>query len=180
MRFRLVLVAFLAALPAVAQEQFAVLATGGKSMTSYHGQADLQSWNLEWTRRQWKHTDAGFSLGQEFLWQPKTWYGGHDHMDKEKVHAGNLSLVVRRYSASHPALFAEISSGPMWAGKQVPAATSRFNFLSQAGIGVLIGSRWATPITIGYRFAHISNAGFAHHNPGMNVSALVLGMRFRR
>ncbi len=180
MRFRPLFLALIVATSAAAQENFAVLATGGKSMTSYHGQADVQSFNFEWTRREWKHTDAGFSIGQEFLWQPKTWLGGRDHMGKEKVRAGTCSIVVRRYSAVHPNFFAEISSGPMWAGKQVPAATSRFNFLSQAGIGAVIGSRWVTPITIGYRFAHVSNAGFAHHNPGLNFSAVVAGVRFRR
>lgn len=173
----LAVAAFFAA-PLSAQ-QFTIFASGGKSMTSYHGQSDVQSFNLEWARRRWKQTDAGIVLGSEFVWQPVSWYGGRDHSPKEKVRALNAALVLRHHLQSHPAVYAELSSGPMWSEKQVPAATSRFNFLSQGGLGYIVRSHSSMPVMIGIRFAHISNAGIAHHNPGINFTAIVMGVRFR-
>jgi len=160
-------------------QQFTVYATGGKSMTSYHGQADVQSINLEWSARRWKNTDAGFVIGSELLWHPTSWFGGRDHSPYEKVRGLATSLVVRHYLQSHPSWYGEISSGPMWSAREVPAGTSQFNFLSQGGFGAIVGSRWQTPVMIGVRFAHISNAGLARHNPGMNFTAVVMGLRFR-
>lgn len=175
MKHRLTLVVLLFAASASAQ-QLTVFASGGKSMTSYHGQADLQSITFEFTERRSAHFETGIAFGSDFLWQPRTWFGGGN----ERVRGMNASLVVRRYWRSHPNVYAEVSSGPMWAEKRVPAQTSHFNFLSHAGGGVVIGSQWQTPIMLGLRFAHLSNAGVAYHNPGMNFSAAVIGMRFRR
>jgi lipid A 3-O-deacylase PagL len=181
MKHRLAFAAILlVAASAAAQEQLTIFASGGKSMNSYHGQADVQSFNLEWSRRQWRQTDVGIALASEFVWQPNSWSGGRDHSAKEKVRAGATSIMIRHYWQTHPVLYAELSSGPMWAQKQVPAATSRFNFLSQGGVGAIIGSNWRTPVMIGIRFAHLSNAGLVHPNPGVNFSALVLGLQLRR
>lgn len=176
MRRTLFVLSLLFAAPLPAQ-QFSVYATGGKSMTSYHGQDDVQSLNLEWSRRPWKHTEAGVAVASEFLWQPTMWFGAH--AAKEKVRGLAASLVVRHSWQAHPHLYAEVSSGPMWSEKEVPAATSRFNFLSQGGVGVMIGSGQMTPLMLGIRFGHISNGGTAHPNPGLNFTALVVGLRFR-
>ncbi len=176
MQRALFVVSFLLATSLPAQ-QFSVYATGGKSMTGYHGQDDVQSLNLEWTRRQWKFTDVGAVIASEFLWQPNAWFGAH--APKQSVRGLSTSLIVRHSFQAHPRLYAEVSSGPMWSEKEVPAATSRFNFLSQGGAGVVIGSGWQTPVILGVRVGHLSNGGTAHPNPGLNFSAIVVGLRFR-
>lgn len=171
----LALLALLFAASASAQ-QFTLFAGGGKSMTSYHGQVDLQAVNVEFTERRSKDIEVGVAFGSDLLWQPRTWFGG----ENERVRGVNASLVVRRYFRSRANVYGELASGPMWAEKRVPAQTSHFNFLSYAGAGVVIGPEWSTPLMVGFRFAHVSNAGLTHHNPGINFSALVAGLRLRR
>ena len=36
------------------------------------------------------------------------------------------------------------------------------------------------PVVAGYRFMHISNGGYSPRNPGLNMSSLILGVRYRR
>jgi hypothetical protein len=73
--------------------------------------------------------------------------------------------------------YLEMGSGPMWASRRVPAATSRFNFITQTGFGVVVYPQRTSALVIGYRFAHISNAGYAPRNPGLNVSSLLIGVQ---
>jgi len=61
----------------------------------------------------------------------------------------------------------------------VPASTSRFNFMSQAGAGFVFNAAGRMPVFAGYRFVHISNGGYAPRNPGLNVSTVVVGLQLR-
>jgi hypothetical protein len=67
----------------------------------------------------------------------------------------------------------------MIAEKRVPAATSRFNFITQGGAGVVFNARGRFPLFAGYRVMHISNGGYAPRNPGLNAAAAVLGVQLR-
>ena len=67
----------------------------------------------------------------------------------------------------------------MVAEKRVPAATSRFNFASAAGVGFVFNAGGHYPIVAGYRLTHISNGGYAPRNPGLNVSSILIGVRVR-
>ena len=69
------------------------------------------------------------------------------------------ALTLRHYLQACPPIYAELSSGPMWSEKQVPAATSQLNFPSQAGIAVTVRP--------------------SYHNPGINFTVVVMGVRFR-
>lgn len=154
-----------------AAQPITVFVTGGKSMTSYHGQSDLQSFDLEWTGRQWKHnTEAGVALASQFIRQESTWTGGRDHAPKENVRGLAASMIVRHFFRSRYCV--ELASGPMWSNRDVPAATSRFNFQSHGGAGIVMRS-----LILGVRFGHISNGGTAHRNPGVNYTAAVVGFR---
>jgi hypothetical protein len=50
------------------------------------------------------------------------------------------------------------------------------NFLLQAGPGILLVLSDTTALTVGYRFQHISNASLCSFNPGINSSALYVGI----
>ena len=68
----------------------------------------------------------------------------------------------------------------MWAEKAIPASTSRFNFSSQLGAGVVLMPQARFPVMVGYRFAHLSNGGYSPRNPGFNISTIVVGVQVRR
>ena len=169
---------FLAALLLVATaaraQQWSVYASGGKSITTWHGQADLSSLNVEWTKQRWRNTEVGVIVAPHFVYQPRSWFGDQYGDGSETVRAISGSLLFRR---TFGRFYLEASTGPMWAEKQVPASTSRFNFITQPGFGVVLRRESRTPIIVGYRFAHISNGGYARRNPGLGISELILGVR---
>lgn len=158
-----------------------VYAIGGKSTTTWHGQADLQALNLELGRALSPRTSVGLVVAPMNLWQPRSWFGDQFGDGNESVRALSASLLVRRtfrvQSSIQPYL--EMSTGPMIAEKQVPASTSRFNFITQGGAGVVFNARGRFPLFAGYRVIHISNGGYAPRNPGLNVGAAVLGVQLR-
>jgi len=170
----------LAIAPVIASAQrfdrMSVYATAGKSMTSWHGQADLESVNFEFGRALRKHYDVAFVAAPTNITQPVSWFGNAFGDGNEHVHAISGSLLVRR---NWRRVYAELSSGPLWAEKRVPASTSRFNFISQGGAGFVLMPQGRFPLILGYRFAHISNGGYAPRNSGWNVSAIVIGTRIR-
>jgi hypothetical protein len=110
------------------------------------------------------------------FFQPRSWFGYQYGDGNEKVLAISGSLLFRRRFGQ---FYVEASTGPMWAEKAVPAATSRFNFITQPGFGVILRPRSRMPVIAGYRFAHISNGGYARRNPGLGISELLLGIRIR-
>lgn len=163
-------------------DEISVYATGGKSMTNWHGQAAVAALNIEFSRALSPRTDIGFILSPMSVNQPRSWFGNDYGDGDENVRAIGGSLFIRRnFRVKHERmhLFAEMSSGPMWAERRVPAATSRFNFASQAAVGFVFMPHSALPVTIGYRFMHISNGGYAPRNPGLNVSSIMIGTVIR-
>lgn len=164
-------------------DRVAVYAAGGKSITSWHGQADLSALNFELEHDISPRTELAFVIAPMNLWQPRSWFGDQFGDGSESVRAISGSLLLRRKFRTESAravLYLEGGTGPMWAEKRVPAATSRFNFVTQAGAGVILRPQSRLPLVLGYRFMHVSNGGYSPRNPGLNVSALVLGVRFAR
>ena len=163
-------------------DRWSVYATGAKSTTNWHGQADVQALHLEMTRELSPRYDVAFVGAAMNVWQPRSWFGDAYHDGNESAHAVSGSILLRRrFRANdrHIETYVEGSSGPMWANRRVPAATSRFNFISQIGAGFVLRPQSHMPIIVGYRFMHISNGGYAPRNPGLNLSSILIGARFR-
>jgi hypothetical protein len=159
-----------------------VSVTGGQTARTWHGQADLQALNVELGRAVSPRTDVAFVFAPMNVWQPRSWFGDQYGDGNESVRALSGSLLVRRrfgIDSARLQYYAEASTGPMWAEKAVPASTSRFNFLTQFGAGVILLRHSRLPITAGYRFLHISNGGYSPRNPGINASAVMLGIQVR-
>lgn len=180
---RTVLLVVFALIPTLARAEVRVYATAGRTLPTWHGQADVQALNIEMGRAISPRTDVAFVAAPVNFWQPRSWFGDQFGDGHESVRAISGSLLVRRhFNIDSPRLqwFLEGSTGPIWAEKAVPASTSRFNFVSQAGAGVVIlpQSRW--PVMAGYRYMHISNGGYSPRNPGINVNAVMLGLQLRR
>lgn len=68
----------------------------------------------------------------------------------------------------------ELGGGTLFTNTQVPAGTSRINFTSSGAIGLHF-LRSKRNFSTEVRFMHISNAGLATPNPGVNTVQLRLG-----
>lgn len=174
------------AVPAMALDlsntHLSLYGAGGKSTTNWHGQSDLQSLSLDITKAsltRW-HLDLGVTASVHSLWQPKSWFGDRYGDGGETVFATSVALVARHEFARRGAIepYVEVSSGPIYSDKNLPANTGRINFISQGGGGVII-HHGRIPVIAGVRIGHISNAGLFQHNPGVNFTSLILGLRFR-
>jgi len=76
--------------------------------------------------------------------------------------------------------YMEFAGGPFWTdlGGQIPEEANEFNFVLTGGVGI---SWFLTPqlaFNAGYRFHHISNAGTAFPNLGLNASLPFVGFSF--
>jgi hypothetical protein len=172
----------LALLPLTATAQtISVYGMAGQSPETWHGQADLQALNIELAHALSPRTDLAFVLTPMSFDQPRSWFGDDFGDGNERVRALAASLFLRRTfnrDSSRVHVYGELGTGPMYAEKAVPASTSRFNFVSQAGIGLVLMPQSRLPLIAGYRFQHVSNGGYAPRNPGLNFSSLILGVRF--
>jgi hypothetical protein len=160
-----------------------VSAAGGQSHKTWHGQADVQALNLELGKTLSPRMEVAFVVTPMNLWQPRSWFGDQFGDGNETVHAIAASALVRyrlNTNSSRLHFYGEAATGPMWAEKAIPASTSRFNFVTQFGAGVVLMPRARFPLLAGYRFQHLSNGGYSPRNPGFNISTIVLGLQVRR
>ena len=86
-----------------------------------------------------------------------------------------LALVWNFEKRGRIVPYAELSGGVLFTNTEVPAGTSRVNFVSSGGLGLrfLTGKlNWNADV----RFLHISDAGLTSANPGINTVQLRLGI----
>jgi hypothetical protein len=161
--------------------QWRIYASDGRSMQNWHGQAQLQSINFERSKKYRWNGELGMIFSTHLINEPRNWLGNTGD-GNQNVPAAGVSLMARHRfkDDTHVAQpFIEISSGPMWSTERVPAATSHFNFLSQLGVGYVFHSDRRRAWVLGYRFAHISNAGYGRLNSGLNINSLMIGTQLR-
>jgi lipid A 3-O-deacylase len=172
----------LSALPADAAPDgrtFTIFVGGGRSIQTWHGHATIESLHMEWAQPlRWK-TQIALDVAPYSIQQPRSWFGNRYHDGQETARAIAAALILRRTFRTQSSLrpYVEIGSGPMVANRRVPAATSHFNFASQAGFGVMLMTGTDFGVFAGYRFWHVSNGGIAPRNPGLNVNGFVIGSR---
>ncbi|HXW91217.1 MAG TPA: acyloxyacyl hydrolase [Terriglobales bacterium] len=71
--------------------------------------------------------------------------------------------------------YLELNGGTLFTDKSVPIGTSAVNFTSAAAFGVhLFGEKYAWSLEA--RYMHISNAGLATPNPGINTVEVRVGV----
>ncbi|MGA8153215.1 MAG: acyloxyacyl hydrolase [Terriglobales bacterium] len=71
--------------------------------------------------------------------------------------------------------YLELNGGTLFTDKEVPTGTSAVNFTSAAAFGVhLFGPKYAWSVEA--RYMHISNAGLATPNPGINTVQVRVGI----
>jgi hypothetical protein len=166
--------------PALAQvDDVSVSLLDGRSSENWHGQAHVQALNIELTHARTPRTSISVVLSPTLFDQPRSWFGDQYGDGEETVRAISASLLLRRTwgDSAGARLYAEAGAGPLFSEKPVPASTSRFNVVSQLGVGVVLMPHSRYPVTAGYRFMHLSNGGYSPRNPGLNFSAIVVGVR---
>jgi lipid A 3-O-deacylase len=71
--------------------------------------------------------------------------------------------------------YLELNGGTLFTTDEVPAGTSNVNFTSAAALGMhLLGDKHALSVEV--RYMHISNAGLATPNPGINTVQVRVGI----
>lgn len=163
-------------------ESIEVAAKGGASLETWHGQMKVGALKASLVHPLSPRTDLSFVVEAMSIDQPRSWFGDQYGDGNESVRALAAALLLRRtfnQDSRHAHYYIDGGTGPMFADKRVPAATSRFNFVSQASAGVVLLPNARVPVLLGFRFLHISNGGYAPRNPGLNVSSLEIGFRFR-
>lgn len=86
-----------------------------------------------------------------------------------------LNLKWNLASRGKLAPYFELSGGTLFTNRNVPNGTNTVNFMSSAAIGThLLGDshNWSVEV----RYMHISNAGLAVPNPGINTVQVRLGI----
>ena len=76
--------------------------------------------------------------------------------------------------------FAELGGGVLFSNHDVPLGTSHINFLTHGTFGVQLFNDERRAVTASVRFEHISNAGLASPNPGINSVQFLLGVNWFR
>ena len=141
--------------------------------TDAENSVDVQSYELiatlsspwSWTIRNQYQIDLGFDFGLGVLdGEGETGVFGHVGPSLE-IELSDLPLdfVV----SSGPALLSEHEFGRLDLG-------GTFQFISAIGFDYQVNENWI----IGYRYLHISNAGFHDANPGMNLHAATFSRKF--
>ena len=168
----------------ITPQEINVVASAGRSLTNWHGSSRFESARFEmfskssWVDRHLTNSVLVTSLTYSRVRQPRSWFGYRDGDPDDSVRAEAFLLGVRKNwrTASPIGYYTEAGTGPMWSNRRVPAATSRLNFGTEVGIGLVIRAARA-PLYVGYRFSHISNGGMSKRNPGLQVNTITIGTR---
>jgi hypothetical protein len=77
--------------------------------------------------------------------------------------------------------FAAGAAGMLWFTRDVPVPDARrFNFTFELGGGLQLYRRRHRALILGYKFHHLSNAGSAQENPGLDGEVFYAGIVARR
>ena len=94
------------------------------------------------------------------------------------VYGFSFSPVILKWnftSSQKVVPYAEIGGGVLFTSSDVPAGTNSVNFTPQAAFGLQFFHRPNRAISAAVRYVHISNAGLAAPNPGINTLQFTLG-----
>jgi lipid A 3-O-deacylase len=93
-------------------------------------------------------------------------------------YAGGLDPFVLKWTftgSRKVAPYLELGGGVLISLDNVPPGTSNVNFTPQASFGVQIFTREKRAVSLAARYVHISNAGLAAPNPGLNTLQFSIG-----
>jgi hypothetical protein len=171
----------LSALPAVAQERDPF--TKGTVGVEFGVAPLVEIWNLNGHREPMLEGNASFwgairnrvAIGIEFQ-------HGYVFQHTPGALVQGISPLVRWKIADNPEWdwFVEGGPGVSWSDLSTPPRGTKFNYLFQAGAGVLKRTGKSQHLLLAYRFLHLSNnhREGREHNPDLEMMGLYLGWSF--
>lgn len=102
---------------------------------------------------------------------------------RQTSYAGGFDPFILKWnftSSTKVAPYLELGGGVIFSLDDVPPGTSNVNFMPQASFGVQIFTREKRAISLAAKYVHISNAGLATLNPGINTFQLSIGYHWFR
>lgn len=136
----------------------------GKVVTSNHGPSFLRG-NFQW---------SADILPVYYVWQPSpgvsTYAAGFNPVNLTWNFTNSAKVVP----------YAELGGGVLFSENDVPANTNKTNFLTHAALGFRFFVRERHALLFTTRYEHISNAGLATPNPGINTVQFTLGWNWLR
>ncbi len=138
----------------------------GKVLTGEHGPGFLRG-NLEW---------AADVVPVELVFQPTP-------TGRTTTYAFGVNPGIAKWNflaSSRVRPYFELGGGLLFSADQIPFGTSKVNFTPQVGFGLHIFNRADRAITLSARYRHISNAGLATPNPGINTIQFGVGYSWFR
>ena len=101
---------------------------------------------------------------------------------KSTVYGGGFNPINLKWnftSSKRVTPYLELAGGTLFSTQNVPAGTNPVNFRTHAGLGAHLWSRASggtRGVTVEVRYEHISNAGLASPNPGINTIQFMVGL----
>lgn len=99
------------------------------------------------------------------------------------TYGGGFNPINLKWNFNAPSVtpYVELGGGTLFSTHDVPAGTNTVNFRTHASFGIHLLRDHGPAPTIEVRYEHISNAGLATPNPGINTVQFVVGVNwFRR
>ncbi|MGC2321604.1 MAG: acyloxyacyl hydrolase [Terriglobales bacterium] len=97
---------------------------------------------------------------------------------RQTSYAGGFDPFILKWnftSGHKVAPYLEFGGGVLVSLDDVPPGTNTVNFMPQASLGVQIFTREKRAVSIAAKYVHISNAGLATPNPGINTIQFAVG-----
>jgi len=96
----------------------------------------------------------------------------------ENAFGAGFTPIILKYNFTgmkDVAPYIEVGGGLLFTNNDVPTGTNQVNFTPQAGFGLQLFPRAKRSINLAARYVHISNAGLASPNPGINTIQFTVG-----
>lgn len=123
---------------------------------------------LEYEMPAGKRGAAGIRVHPLFLYE--------ENRTDKTIWGGAVGITTRIYRKNHErrGLFGELDGSVLWHSNEFRGNSSRTGFLIETGVGYKFKTNWH----VSAKVRHISNAGIASKNSGVNGIGLALGYTF--
>lgn len=101
----------------------------------------------------------------------------------ENAYGAGVTPLLLKYNftaGKRIAPYVEGGAGLLFTNHDVPFGTNSVNFTPQAAVGLQFFLREGRSVNIAARYVHISNAGLASPNPGINTVQFTIGYHWWR
>jgi len=135
--------------------------------------------------------DAGVRLGKVFTDQHGSGFlrGNLEYVvdlipayllifSRQTSYAGGFDPFILKWNFTNGrkvAPYLEFGGGVLFSSDDVPPGTNNVNFMPQASFGLQIFTRQKRAVSLAAKYVHISNAGLATPNPGINTFQVAAG-----